>query len=414
MKDLKTIIKYTIKENVTKKSFKIVTVVLILFIIAICNIPNIIKIFADNEQEELEKIILEDKNAVLGEEIEAIKQAAKTMGYDVEINPEYSEDEVNKRIENEEYLGRMIIKQDKKTGNIKLDYIVAGSFFSDYAEIEIFQSLIKSVQVNKELIEANVSPEALIRINSNIECEIKMLNDQNNNFGVALICSYILFFAIFFYGNTVANSIASEKSSRVMETLVTSTTPKNIIIGKTIAMGIVGIAQMAVLILTAVVSYNLFIPDDFTVVKMFIENINLNASSIFICAIYFILGYLLFAFTNAVCGATVSKIEDLSQAQTPVMLIAMVSFYLAYFTATVPDSPASKFASIFPFSSAFSMPGRILAGGASGVEIISSVIALFITTALLAFISIRVYQGAVLHYGKRLNIKELLKMSKEK
>ena len=134
----------------------------------------------------------------------------------------------------------------------------------------------------------------------------------------------------------------------------------------------------------------------------------------YIICIYFILGYLLFAFTNAVCVVTVSKIEDLSLAQTPVMLIAMVSFYLAYFTATVPDSPASKFASIFPFSSAFSMPGRILAGGASGVEIISSVIALFITTAFLAFISIKVYQGAVLHYGKRLNIKELLKMSKEK
>lgn len=229
-----------------------------------------------------------------------------------------------------------------------------------------------------------------------------------------MAASFILFFAVYFYGNFVAVSVSSEKTSRVMETLVTSTTPKNIIIGKTIAMGLVGLSQMLLLVLTAFVSYKLFIPTEMDFISSMIGNINFSVTSIAICIIYFILGYTVYAFLNAVTGATVSKVEDLNSAQTPVALISLFSFYLAYFTSTIPDSAGSKFASIFPFSAAFSMPGRILAGGATGGEVATSIALLILTAIVLAFISIKVYSGAVLHYGKRLNLKDLLKLSKEK
>lgn len=199
-----------------------------------------------------------------------------------------------------------------------------------------------------------------------------------------------------------------------METLVTSTKQRNIIIGKTLAMGIVSLSQLVILILTAVVSYKLFIPADMDFIANIIGNINLNVVSVLVCFVFFILGYTVYAFLNAVTGATISKVEDLQSAQTPIALIALFSFYLAYFTATMPDSGASKFASIFPFSAAFSMPGRILAGGATTWEIIISIAVLLITAVILAVISIKAYSNAVLHYGKRLNIIELFKISKEK
>ena len=214
-----------------------------------------------------------------------------------------------------------------------------------------------------------------------------------------MAASFILFFAVYFYGNSVAVSVSSEKTSRVMETLVTSTTPRNIIIGKTLAMGIVGLGQMVLLILTAFTSYKLFVPTDMDLISNLIGNINLSITSISICIIYFILGYTVYAFLNAVTGATISKVEDLNSAQTPIALVSLASFYLAYFTATVPDSSANKFASIFPFSSAFSMPGRILAGGATASEIVLSIALLIVTAVLLAFISIKAYSGAV--FGKR-------------
>lgn len=415
MKDILTILKYTIKENITKKAFIITTVILMIMIIAICNIPNIIKMFESEETTtEYLKFVVIDEEGIIGEELNAITELGKDVSWDIEVNTSNPEKLIEK-IRKNEIDGMVELLKNEETRMVKLKYTSNGSMFADdYTIASQFGAMIKSVIVNKELINSNVSQETINLINSEIEFETKYLDDENNNFGVAMIASFILFFAVYFYGNTVAVSVSSEKTSRVMETLVTSTTPTNIIIGKTVAMGILGLGQMLLLILTAFVSYKLFIPADMDFISSMIGNINFSVTSIAICIIYFILGYTVYAFLNAVTGATVSKVEDLQSAQTPVALIALISFYLAYFTATVPDSGASKFASIFPFSSAFSMPGRILAGGATSGEIAMSIAILLVTTVALAVISIKVYSGAVLHYGKRLNIKDLLKMSKEK
>lgn len=415
MKDILTILQYTIKENITKKSFLITTGILIAMIVLICNIPNIINLL-ENEEEPIEnaKFVVIDEQNLVGQELNSLTEIGKAMFWDIQINDKSSE-EIIEKIRNDELDGMVEILKNEETGMLKLKYTSNGSIYTDdQSVITQFSAMIKSILVNKELINSNVSQETINLINSEIEFETKHLDDENDNFGVAMVASFILFFAVYFYGNTVAVSVSSEKTSRVMETLVTSTTPRNIIIGKTIAMGIVGLGQMLLLILTAFASYKLFIPAEMDFISSMIANINFSVSSIAISIIYFILGYTVYAFLNAVTGATVSKVEDLQSAQTPVALISLVSFYLAYFTSTVPDSSASKFASVFPFSSAFSMPGRILAGGATTAEIATSIVLLVITAVVLAFISIKVYSGAVLHYGKRLKLNDLFKLTKEK
>ena len=415
MKDMLTILKYTIKENVTKKSFIITTVILMVMIVLICNIPNIINLF-ESEEEVIKnaKFVVVDSENLVGAELNSLTEIGKAMYWDIEIQDNVPEEVIDK-IRNDELDGMVEILKNEETGMIKLKYTSKGSMFvDDQSLVSQFASMIKSILVNKELVSSDVSVDTINLINSEIEFETKHLNDENDNYGVAMAAAFILFFAVYFYGNSVAVSVSSEKTSRVMETLVTSTTPRNIIIGKTAAMGIVGLGQMLLLIVTAFASYKLFIPADMDFISSMMSNINFSVSAIAICIIYFILGYTVYAFLNAVTGATVSKVEDLNSAQTPIALISLASFYLAYFTATVPDGSASKFASIFPFSSAFSMPGRILAGGATTSEIALSIALLIATAILLAFISIKAYSGAVLHYGKRLNIKDLLKLSKEK
>lgn len=417
MKDIITITKYTIKENITKKSFIISTIVLILIIVALCNVPNIINIMSNGDNEESEKYgkyIVNDTENILGEDLNSIIEIGKITGYEIELNSDENKESIEEKIREKEIAGLIEIQRNSETGAIKLNCTIMGNFFTGNYELEGFVDLIKTIQVNKELKEANVSQEAIMNINAGVELETTTLNDEKNNSGIAMASAFILFFAIYFYGNSVAVSVSSEKTSRVMETLVTSTKQRNIIIGKTLAMGIVGLSQLVLLILTAVISYKLFIPADMDLLSTIIGNINLNAISVLVCVIFFILGYTVYAFLNAVTGATISKVEDLQSAQTPIALIALISFYLAYFTATMPDSGASKFASIFPFSSAFSMPGRILAGGATVGEIIASIVILVVTAILLAIISIKAYSNAVLHYGKRLNIIELFKISKEK
>lgn len=414
MKELLTIIKFTVKEYIKKTSFIVVNAIMIALIIIICNIPNLINAFSSDDETEGLNIQIIDNENILGINSEAFNQIE--LGYNIEYFTNKSLDDIKNEIDEEKIDGAVVLKQDN--GIISFDYIVKedSAFEDTETTAETFSTIIKTIYTNKLLLESNASDELLQAVNFPVTYEIQELNEDtgNENFLVAMITSFILFFAIYFYGYSVSTSVSSEKTSRVMETLVTSTTPTKIVVGKTIAMGLVGLGQLVGLILVAVISYNIFVPSDFELISELLGTINLNVPDVLICLVFFILGYTVYAFLSAVTGATVSKVEDVQAASTPISLIALVSFYLAYFTSTMPNSAGSKFASIFPFSAAFSMPGRILAGAVTGGEIAISIIVLIITAVLLAIISIKVYSAATLHYGDRLKIKDLFKLYKQK
>lgn len=414
MKNLLTIIKYTIKEAVTKKTFIIVNIIMFLIIIGLANVPNIINAFSSEDSSSDSVVYVLDSNKILVSESTTVKD--EQNHFSLEFLTDYSMDDINQKIKNDEITSAINLKQEN--GVISFEYIVKeDSMYDDNTSIaDNLAVMLKNVEINNQLKSINAPQEVIANVNTPISYEIVALEEDegNNNFGIAMISAFILFFAVYFYGYSVSTSISSEKTSRVMETLITSTTPTKIVIGKTIAMGIVGLSQLVAMLLVAFASYKAFVPDNFDVLNSLIANLNITPVAIIICLVYFVLGYTVYAFLSAVTGATVSKAEDVQSASTPISLISLISFYLAYFTATVPNSSASKFASIFPFSAAFSMPGRILAGGVSGGEIAISIVILALTATLLAFISIRVYSIAVLHYGNRLKLSNLFKMYKDK
>jgi len=117
---------------------------------------------------------------------------------------------------------------------------------------------------------------------------------------------------------------------------------------------------------------------------------------------------------NAVAGASVSKAEDVNSSIMPISMISMVSFYLGYFTLAIPEGTIAIVASIIPFSAPFSMPCRLLATEVPAWQIMASIASLIVTIILIAWMSIKIYSSAVLHYGKRLKMKDLLQMSKHK
>jgi ABC-2 type transport system permease protein len=411
MKNISIVISYTIKEAVRKKSFIISTIVMFLIIIIASNIPNIINMFSG--QETTGKIIVVDESGVLADVASYINET-KQLNYIFELDNQSSKDELKEKINNGEIYAIMILKY--ANSEISFDYIIKQNNIFSGAEIETIATIIKNIQVNMELEKIKASPSLIEAINKPVQYNIEEIegNSGNNNFGIAMAVSFILFFAIYFYGYSVSASVSSEKTSRVMETLITSTNPTTIVIGKTIGMGIVGLLQMISLLVVGAISYRVFVPESFEMVSEIIANVNISIGSIFMLIIYFIIGYTVFAFLNAVTGATVSKAEDIQSANAPISFISLGSFYLAYFTATVPNGPASKFASIFPFSAPFSMPGRILAGAASTGEVALSIAVLLLTAAILAFISIKVYSAAILHYGDRLKFSDLVKMFQSK
>ena len=197
-----------------------------------------------------------------------------------------------------------------------------------------------------------------------------------------------------------------------MELLVTSTKPSKIILGKSAAMGLLGLFQMFLVAVTATLTYKLTFPEDFKILGSQLDFSNFTPFSILMIIVYFILGYSLYAMMNAVAGATVSKAEDVNSAIMPISFISMFAFYFGYFALSVPNGNVAVAASIVPFSAPFSMPCRLLATEVPTWQIAASLGSLAITIILIAWISIKLYSNAVLHYGKRLKIKDLLKISK--
>lgn len=133
-----------------------------------------------------------------------------------------------------------------------------------------------------------------------------------------------------------------------------------------------------------------------------------------ITIVYFILGYAEYSLLYALTGSTVSKPEDIQSANTPVAILAVIGFYLSYFTMMNPTSELNLFAAIFPVSSPFCMPFRIMMGLASGTEVAISIAVLIVTIFIIAKVAIKIYSNAILNYGTKMSLKDILNMYKEK
>ena len=217
---------------------------------------------------------------------------------------------------------------------------------------------------------------------------------------------------IYFCAAQVSSSITTEKTSKIMETLVTSTSPRTIILGKTFGVGLVGLVQMILIVGTALISARTFLDEELISSVLDVSNITVSLGVITI--IYFILGYLTYSLLYALTGSTVSKPEDINSANMPVAIITVIGFYLAYFTMMNPTSNLNMIASLLPISSPFCMPFRIMMGIASSRDIVISIVILILTTLIIAKIAIKVYSSAILNYGSKMSIKEILRMYKDK
>ncbi len=224
---------------------------------------------------------------------------------------------------------------------------------------------------------------------------------------IGIVLIMIIFFAVYYYGYSVAMSVASEKTSRVMETLVVSAKPSHILLGKCLAMGVLGLLQLSLFLIVGGLSFALLVPSGFTIGGMPLALSSFTPLSAVLVLVYFVLGFALYAMLNSVCGATVSRIEDLNSAMMPAVLVSIISFYFAYFPLMMPGSSASRITALIPFTSPFVMPFRLLNETVPAMDILLSILFLLIAIVVISVISIRLYSASVLHYGQRLKLKDL-------
>ena len=408
MKDIVTVMKFTIKDMVKRKSFIISTLIILALIVVGFNVPNMIKGFSGDSTGD--KFLIVDNKNVFEGTLESLKQM--DLGYEFEItNADLKFEDIKQKIEGKEINTAIIITPENE--KIKISYIVENTTMMD-AVPEGCVNALTSIYSNLQISKLGLTEKQLQSITPNFDFSLEQTEEESasGNVFVMMIMSIVLFYAIYFCAYQVSSSITTEKTSKIMETLVTSTSPRTIVLGKTIGIGVVGLVQMVLIVATALISAKAFLEPG--LLDSVLDMSNITPYLGIMTAIYFILGYLSYALLYALTGSTVSKPEDIQSANTPVALLAVVGFYLSYFTMMNPTSDLNLFASLFPISSPFCMPFRIMMGLSSTTDVVISIAILIVTIIVIARVAIKIYSNAILNYGTKMGIKDIVKIYKDK
>ena len=251
--------------------------------------------------------------------------------------------------------------------------------------------------------------------------------------GLGFVLSLITYMFVLMYGAMIMNSVIEEKTNRIVEVVVSSCRPFQLMLGKIIGVGLVGLTQMAIwIVLLAIVgtvagsafglngmaTTNVSPEAMATVQDMGVmESITRQALSINYVPIlinfvlYFLGGYLLYSSLFAGLGSAVDQASDASQFTTPVILIMLIAFYAGIACAENPMGPMAVWCSIIPFTSPVVMMVR-LPFGVPTWQLILSIVLLFGTALAITWMAARIYRRGILHYGQKASFKDLFKWMK--
>lgn len=421
MKQIFTIFQFTFIHAAKKKAFIISTVVMILLIALATALPKLLAPLsapvpdaalvsdtASNEIQINQTCYYIDEGGLLTNAISALAAQFEDTAF---IAGSASQmDAYSNEIQNNGDISAIVVTTQENQPFIR---IITKNFRSGISASRVADVLSQAHGAGA-LAALGVDEEAIAAAQAELPFASETLNDNDlSGYLIGVMAAMLMFFAIYFYSYSVAMSVAGEKTSRVMETLVVAAKPSRILIGKCLAMGTLGLTQFFLIIASALVCYRIFISGEFVLLGTAVNLSMFTPQTIVLLILYFILGYTLFAMMNAVCGALVSKVEDLNPAMMPVTLIALASFYLGFFTASSSaNGMIQKIALYVPFSAPFYVPSRLLSGDISAPEIAISFGLLLLAIVIVTIVSMRVYSATVLSYGKSLKLKELVGFAK--
>ncbi len=250
--------------------------------------------------------------------------------------------------------------------------------------------------------------------------------------GLGLMLSIITYMFVLMYGAMIMNSVIEEKTNRIVEVVVSSCRPFQLMLGKIIGVGLVGLTQMAIwIVLLAIVGTiagstlgvnAMSSPDAIAAAGTAVDSDTMNGFMREVMSInympivlnfilYFIGGYLLYSSLFAGLGSAVDQASDSSQFTTPVILIMLIAFYAGMACMENPSGPTAVWCSIIPFTSPVVMMIR-LPFGVPFWQLALSLVLLFGTALAITWLAARIYRRGILHYGQKASFKDLFKWMK--
>ncbi|MGN1401417.1 MAG: ABC transporter permease [Bacillus sp. (in: firmicutes)] len=408
------VLSHTYISKIKSKSFLISTAIMLAIVLLLSNLSAIIDFFDDDKADRV--AIIDDG----GQYYETMTAQLKLIDTELEIVRAENEAEAKEQINSEEIKGYLIISEDKSglpKGVYKSDTIS-----NDSISGELEQALTNMKNMIYTETKLNISQDQIATLYQPAGFEKVALTDTakteqelNAARGLVYVLLFVIYIGVISYAGMIASEVAGEKTSRVMEILVSSVSPVQQMFGKIMGIALVSMTQMGLFLLLGYVSLKRMM-DDLPGGASFLGFGDTSVSTIVYAVIFALLGYLLYATLAAFLGSLVSRVEDVQSMISPMTWLVVIGFMLAIFGL---ENPEAGFVTVTSYIPPFTPMLMFLRVGMLELPFWEIALGIGLLTATILFLAIfgaRVYRGGVLMYGQGTsfkNIKKAIELTKK-
>ncbi|HHT88235.1 MAG TPA: ABC transporter permease [Clostridiales bacterium] len=449
MKDFRgwaTVFEFTFRQS-TKKAFKIITALVAVLIIGSIIIINI---FAarpkkDNYYEEnmnqpelsqgvsaVKKVVILDNSGLEPTDYNALNPP---NGY---YNPvEFVYADVQTRDELLDYAANdsdrtIAVMISAKDGTFEMEAIIPYNSIIPSMEVEqLIEQMTSSFEANK-IMQTNLSDEELAAVFTPIITSYSEFGESSNMAAMVIkmiapmILSFFMYFMFLFYGQIASKSVSSEKTSKLMETLLTSVHPYAMITGKILAVTSIAILQFSIWVMSAIVGlyagnaiahqifpgYESSVVSFINFIKDNIGETGMTIPAAILAVLTFIIGFIFYCVIAALAGCLVSKPDDVASTQGLFQFPVVISWLICYFAPISGNDKLLSIVRYIPFTAPFCVPSDILTGTIGYGEGILTLLILTAFSLLIIILASRIYKGLVLYTGQKPNMKLIINILK--
>jgi ABC-2 type transport system permease protein len=378
------VIRREIRERLREKAFAVSTGINIVIIVAVVIIASLV---GGGEETYTVGYTTEAEHAVV--------EAAAAVGRGADITIE----------------ARRVDSPDAALEDGSVDAVVTNGQIRSNEEpddqlVTLLQAANRQVQAIDSLEQAGVGPEEAQRALNPPPLEVSTLEpveEDDGKAGVAFFAILILYGQLLTYGYWVAAGVVEEKASRVVEVILSTIRPRNLLAGKVIGIGLLGLGNLLLTVGIGLIAAQ---------VTGAIEVDSSVIGAAVLALAWFVVGYAFYACAFACAGALVPRQEELQSTMTPLTLTILVAFFVSFAVLENPDGTLAHVTAFIPMTAPMTMPPRIVTGDAAAWEIAASLAVTIGASIALIPLAARIYEGGVLRTGSALKLREAWRASR--
>ncbi|HHT7224945.1 ABC transporter permease [Bacillus thuringiensis] len=408
-----TIFLQNYKSKVKSKSYFAITIIVSLLIIGLMNFDKIYNLFAGNEDDQV--VVVTEKEELYS----TIHQVFKNVDSKIQVKRSTDKQKAESGVKNGDYTYAIVV-EELNNKQLKATYITETDV--NQQDVSKVQTILSQIQSSNFAQQLNLSQDELKVLTTPVEIHTKTVSDKvkdgEHTEGVGILINVFImlnYVMILMYAAQLATDVATEKSSRVMELVVSSISPTKHLYAKLFSTLLAGITQIIIWGLVATVGYKTAINDSKNDILNSIDLNSVAPTLVFYGILFFTLGFLLYGSLSCLFGSIITRIEESSQAVMPLMFMLLAALYIAIYGMSNPSSMVVTITSYVPFFTPIVMLVRIGFLNIPVWEIALALGILIATICIMIGLTSRVYRGGVLIYGKGAfsNIKKAIKLGQK-